>query len=135
MSANAGIDYRPGGRRSAGLNATLQGGRTTSSSAELRDYNAAQCALDIYALWQIGARAKLRMSAANPAQRAPQRLLVQRHRRQHRRRASCSSKPSDLPFLPAGAVGATVFVVKPTHFRRTRDRFFTGFPYENHEYS
>lgn len=52
------------------MNATYQGGRTTGSSAELRDYTAAQCALDIYALWQIGARTKLRLTAANLAQRA-----------------------------------------------------------------
>lgn len=69
FSANAGLDYRPGGRWSAGFNATYQGGHTTRSSAELRNYNAAQCALDIYAVRRIDARTRLRMSAANLLQR------------------------------------------------------------------
>ena len=69
FSANVGLDYRPGGHWSAGFNATYQGARTTRSAAELRSYNAAQCALDIYAVWQIDARTKLRMTAANLLQR------------------------------------------------------------------
>lgn len=65
FSANVGLDYRPGGHWSAGFNATYQGAATTTSSIEMSSYRAAQCVLDIYAVWQINARTKLRMSAAN----------------------------------------------------------------------
>ena len=65
FSANAGLDYRPGGRWSAGFNVTYTGAATTTSSLELSSYRAAQCAFDLYAVWQIDARTKLRMTAAN----------------------------------------------------------------------
>jgi outer membrane receptor for ferrienterochelin and colicin len=65
FSANVGLDYRPGGHWSAGVNATYQGASTTRSAAELSSYKSAQCTLNIYTVWQIDARTKLRMSGSN----------------------------------------------------------------------
>lgn len=69
LSANLGLDYRPGGRWSAGANATYQGGGTSRTSVEASSDKSAQCALDIYALWQIDTRTRLRLSASNLLQR------------------------------------------------------------------
>jgi outer membrane receptor for ferrienterochelin and colicins len=65
FSANIGLDYRPAGLWNAGFNVTYQGASTSRAAAERSSYKSAQCALDLYALWKIGARTKLRMSASN----------------------------------------------------------------------
>lgn len=69
VSANLGVDYRPGGRWSGGANMTYQGGGTSRTSDEAASDKSARCALDIYALWQIDARTRLRISASNLMQR------------------------------------------------------------------
>ena len=69
VSANLGLDYRPGGRWSAGANATYKGGGTSRTSAQTTSDKSAECAFDIYALWQIDSRTRLRLSASNLFQR------------------------------------------------------------------
>lgn len=69
VSANLGLDYRPGGRWSAGANATYESGGTSRASAQASSDKSAQCALDVYALWQINNRTTLRFSASNLLQR------------------------------------------------------------------
>lgn len=65
LSANVGLDYLPGGNWNAGFNLTYQGGGTNRTAAELSNDKSAESGFDIYALWKIGARTKLRMSASN----------------------------------------------------------------------
>jgi outer membrane receptor for ferrienterochelin and colicins len=69
FSANVGLDYRAAGPWNAGFNVTYQGAGTSRSAAERSSYRSAQCALDLYALWKIDARTKLRVSASNLLQR------------------------------------------------------------------
>jgi outer membrane receptor protein involved in Fe transport len=69
FSANVGVDYRPAGPWNAGFNVTCQGGGTSRAAVELSSHTSAQCALDLYALWKIDPRTKLRVSGSNLLQR------------------------------------------------------------------
>jgi outer membrane receptor for ferrienterochelin and colicins len=69
FSANVGLDYRAAGPWNAGFNVTYQGAGTSRAAAERSSYRSAQCALDLYALWKIDARTRLRVSASNLLQR------------------------------------------------------------------
>jgi outer membrane receptor for ferrienterochelin and colicins len=69
LTANLGLDYRPGGRWSFGVNASYQGAATTRSAAPLSSYQSSQCLFDVYTVWQLDKRTKLRVTGANLLQR------------------------------------------------------------------
>jgi outer membrane receptor for ferrienterochelin and colicins len=65
LSANIGMDYRPGAAWNGGFNLNYQGGGTASSSAESSSYRRALGMLDIYGVWTMAGRTRLRVSLSN----------------------------------------------------------------------
>lgn len=78
LSANLGVDVRPGGTWSTGANFTYKGGGPLRRSAELDRVLGAERLLDWYALWQPVAGRQLRVSVADALAR--QRYGMQRYR-------------------------------------------------------
>ena len=69
LTANLGFDVRPGGRWSFGANASYQGAATNRSALERSSYQSSECLLDVYTVWQMDKRTKLRVTGANLLQR------------------------------------------------------------------
>jgi hypothetical protein len=59
------MDYRPGAAWNGGFNLNYQGGGTTSSSAGSSSYRRALGMLDIYGVWTMAGRTRLRVSLSN----------------------------------------------------------------------
>ncbi len=66
LSANIGLDYKPAGAAlSFGGNLNFQGGGAARESATLLGYTGAKRELDLYGLWTMDGKTRLRLSAAN----------------------------------------------------------------------
>jgi outer membrane receptor protein involved in Fe transport len=65
LSANLGMDYRPGSKWNGGFNLNYQGAGTTRSAAESSSYRGALSVLDIYGVWTLAERTRLRVSVSN----------------------------------------------------------------------
>jgi len=65
FSANVGLDYRPAGALTLGLNAGLQTGGTVRISDRLASHTGVTRTLDAYALWKFDSKSRLRMSLLN----------------------------------------------------------------------
>ncbi|MFM9436301.1 outer membrane receptor protein involved in Fe transport [Janthinobacterium sp. CG_23.3] len=66
LSANLGVDYRwPGAALTVGGNFNLQGAGPVRQSSKLSSRDSAKRELDVYALWTLDGKTRLRLSAAN----------------------------------------------------------------------
>lgn len=65
VSANLGMDYRPGAAWNGGFNLNYQGAGTTRSAAESSSYRGALSVLDMYGVWTLADRTRLRVSVSN----------------------------------------------------------------------
>jgi outer membrane receptor protein involved in Fe transport len=66
LSANLGLDYKPvGAAASAGGSFTYRSVGRARMSSTLSSYGSARRELDLYAAWQLNAKARLRVSASN----------------------------------------------------------------------
>ncbi|MFZ6720766.1 TonB-dependent receptor plug domain-containing protein [Undibacterium sp. Ji49W] len=65
LTANLGMDYKPGEQQSFGFNFNLQTGGNVQVATGLRNYSGVSRNLDMYGLWKLGNKVQLRLSISN----------------------------------------------------------------------